>query len=143
MKKFLLLLSFLPFLSLTAQNFTDPGRSALNEAMYPFYHGVASGDPLSDRVIIWTRITLDPPVDPVQVAWEMYADTALTILVTNGTATTDSTKDYTVKVDVTGLQQNTWYYYRFKYDTFPSVIGRTRTLPTGHVNNLRFAVASC
>jgi len=132
------------FMSLLAQAQPDsPGRSALNPALEPFYHGVASGDPLTDRVIIWTRITLDPPVSPVNVNWQVATDLAFTNVVNNGTATTDSGKDYTIKVDAAGLQPGTWYYYRFQYDTFTSLIGRTRTLPSGNTNNIRFAVASC
>ena len=137
-----LLLSALLFIVSNAQP-NGSTRSALNPALYPFYHGVASGDPLSDRVIIWTRITLNPQVDPVSVYWEIATDTSYNNIVSNGVATTDSTKDYTIKVDAAGLQQNTWYYYRFVYDTLISITGRTRTLPTGAVNNLRFAVASC
>lgn len=118
-------------------------RSQLNPCLYPFYHGVASGDPLSDRVILWTRITLNPTVDPVPVNWQVATDTAFSNIINSGTVITDSTKDYTIKVDVTGLQENTWYYYRFVYNGFSSITGRTRTLPTGNTNNLRFAVASC
>lgn len=128
--------------SLSAQ-YDDPSRSQLNPAMYPFYHGVASGDPLSDRVILWSRITLDPVVDPVTVGWQVALDASFNTIVSSGTTTTDSTKDYTIKVDAAGLQPNSWYYYRFTYDTLKSITGRTRTLPVGNVNNLRFAVASC
>ena len=143
MKKIsLLLLSLIFFVFVQAQP-NGSSRSALNPALFPFYHGVASGDPLSDRVILWTRITLNPPVDPVSVNWQIATDTLFSNIINSGTASTDSTKDYTIKVDAAGLQQNTWYYYRFIYDTVKSVVGRTRTLPTGTVNNLRFAVASC
>src|SRR4051812_4575363 len=126
----LLLLSIFSFLSGIAQP-NGSTRSALNAALFPFYHGVASGDPLADRVILWTRITLNPPIDPVSVNWQIATDTSFTNIINSGTVSTDSTKDYTVKADVTGLQQNTWYYYRFLYDTLKSVTGRTRTLPTG------------
>lgn len=139
---FSLFVSFLFFCFLNAQP-TGGSRSALNPALYPFYHGVASGDPLTDRVILWSRITLDPAVSPVTVQWQIATDATFNSVVNSGTATTDSSKDYTIKVDATGLQANTWYYYRFAYDTFHSLIGRTRTLPIGAVNNLRFAVASC
>ncbi|MES2619903.1 MAG: alkaline phosphatase D family protein [Bacteroidota bacterium] len=139
---FTLLLSAASFLTVFAQP-DGSSRSTLNPALFPFYHGIASGDPLSDRVILWTRITLDPAVDPVSVGWQVSTDTSFNTIVANGNTTTDSTKDYTIKVDATGLQQNTWYYYRFTYDTLKSITGRTRTLPTGAVNNLRFAVASC
>lgn len=146
MKQFyFLLLSVFVFTNLHAQqsSYLRSSRSQLNPALYPFYHGVASGDPLADRVILWTRITLDPVVDPVSVNWEIATDTSFANIINNGSATTDSTKDYTIKIDATGLQAGTWYYYRFAYDTFKSVIGRTKTLPVGSVNNLRFAVASC
>ncbi len=138
-----LLFLFLACMQLQSQSPDGSSRSSVNPYLFPFYHGVASGDPLADRVILWTRITLDIPMDPVAVNWEIATDTSFSNIINNGTVSTDSTKDYTIKVDATGLQQNTWYYYRFIYDTLKSVIGRTRTLPTGTVNNLRFAVASC
>ncbi len=129
--------------ALKAGGYDNPSRSGLNPDMYPFYHGVASGDPLKDRVILWSRITLDPAVDPVTVGWSIATDTAFANVVNSGTVTTDSSKDYTIKADATGLQPNTWYYYRFTYDTLKSITGRTKTLPVGTVTNLRFAVASC
>lgn len=119
-------------------------RSFLDPALAPFYHGVASGDPLPDRVIIWTRITLDPPVDPVTVTWQMATDTLFTNVVASGNATTSVNKDYTIKVDVTGLQPDSWYYYRFEYNGQRSLTGRTHTLPMGaNIDSLRFAVVSC
>ncbi len=142
-KSFLLALSFLCVCAAYSQMTHLGARSVLNPQLYPFYHGVASGDPLSDHVIIWTRISTDNTVSPVTVNWQIYTDTTLATVVQSGSASTDSTKDFTVKVDVSNLQANTWYYYRFSYDTFQSVLGRTRTLPVGAVNNLRFAVASC
>lgn len=144
MKQFFTLLFAVAFsTSAFSQNPNDGSRSELDPAKYPFYHGVASGDPLADRIILWTRITLDPVQSPVSVTWEIATDTLFTAPVNSGTASTDSTQDYTIKVDATGLSANTWYYYRFSYDTIHSVIGRTKTLPTGAVSNLRFAVASC
>ncbi|MBK7147635.1 MAG: alkaline phosphatase D family protein [Bacteroidetes bacterium] len=142
-KSILLALSFMCAYAAHSQMTHLGSRSVLNPQLYPFYHGVASGDPLSDRVIIWTRISTDNAVSPVTVNWQVYSDTTLATVVQSGSTSTDSTKDFTVKVDVTNLQANTWYYYRFSYDTFQSVLGRTRTLPVGAVNNLRFAVASC
>lgn len=119
-------------------------RSGFYPALAPFYHGVASGDPLTDRVILWTRITLDPPVDPVSVDWKIATDTNFVNVVNTGTVTTDVSKDYTVKVDATGLQADTWYYYQFSYGTQTSIIGRTRTLPTGNtVDSLRVGIVSC
>ncbi|MFN8292542.1 MAG: alkaline phosphatase D family protein [Chitinophagales bacterium] len=118
-----------------------PSRSVLNPAYAPFYHGVASGDPLTDRVILWTRITTSASTDTVQ--WQIATDADFNNIVNNGTVTTDATKDFTVKVDATGLQANTWYYYRFAANGVYSVVGRTRTAPVNGVNNLRFAVVSC
>ena len=138
---FVLLFSFGAF----AQQESNPvnsSRNSLNPAMEPFYHGVASGDPLSDAVIIWTRITLNS-TDPVDVNWRMATDTLFTNVVANGIASTDSTSDWTIKVDVTGLSSDTWYYYDFEYDGAHSLIGRTRTAPSGGVDHLRFGVVSC
>ena len=108
-----------------------------------FQHGVASGDPLSDRVILWTRVT--PPGRPsaVTVTYVMALDSALNQVVARGTAKTSPARDNTVKVDPAGLQPGTTYYYRFSCDGESSPIGRTRTLPVGNVQRLRIAVASC
>lgn len=108
----------------------------------PFFHGVASGDPLQDRVIIWTRITTDA-TGPVSVDWEIAEDTAFVSIISTGTATTDMNRDYTIKVDVTGLRPETTYYYRFKTVGKSSLIGRTRTAPELISENLKFAVVSC
>lgn len=148
MKKLLPLALFLAVFMGYAQAQTDPGdystRSSMHPGLAPFYHGVASGDPLSDRVILWTRITLDAPVDPVTVSWVIATDTNLVNVVNSGTATTGVAKDYTVKVDATGLQPDTWYYYAFTHNNKRSLIGRTRTLPTGNnVDSLRIGVVSC
>ncbi|MCF8465194.1 MAG: alkaline phosphatase D family protein [Flavobacteriales bacterium] len=142
-----ILLSCLTLISLSAfaQEEVNPNhysRNSLEPGLEPFYHGVASGDPLSDAVIIWTRITLNS-TDPVDVNWRMATDTLFTNVVASGTATTDSTDDWTVKVDVTGLSSDSWYYYDFEYNGDHSLIGRTRTAPTGGVDHLRFGVVSC
>lgn len=134
-------------LNVTAQDLeqgpTLPSRNAIDPTTAPFYHGIASGDPLPTAVIIWTRLTVDNPQGTLSVNWRMATDTALTSVVASGTATTDGSRDYTVKVDVTGLQPNTWYYYDFNYNGTHSLKGRTRTAPTGNQPNLRFAVVSC
>lgn len=111
-------------------------------SLAPFYHGVASGDPLDDRVIIWTRVT---PVNDtlIPVRWKMATDTGFTHIVAQGSTTTDYTKDYTVKIDVSGLQPGVTYYYYFTALNRNSLIGRTHTLPLSTVQHLRFAVASC
>lgn len=119
----------------------DASRSNLDPALAPFYHGVASGDPLTDRVILWTRITTTD-LNPT-VAWQIATDIGFSNIVNVGSVSTDASRDYTVKVDVTGLTPGTWYYYRFAYSGTNSMIGRTRTAPAGDVDSLRFAVVAC
>ncbi|MCZ2442508.1 MAG: alkaline phosphatase D family protein [Flavobacteriales bacterium] len=122
---------------------TQTERSFLDPSLAPFYHGVASGDPLSDRVIIWTRITLDPPEDTIEVAWYLGTDTSFSNILASGLTKTDLARDYTIKVDVTGLQPNTWYYYQFAFRGRKSVIGRTHTMPVGDVDSIRLVIMSC
>lgn len=107
-----------------------------------FLHGVASGDPLADAVILWTRVT-SPDGAPVQVAWRVATDPSMSDVVAEGTFDTDADRDHTVKVDVTGLSAGTTYYYRFEALAEASKVGRTRTAPTGSVSRLRFAFCSC
>ncbi len=108
-----------------------------------FQHGVASGDPLSDRVILWTRVTPATPVSVVAVSYIVATDPALTQVVLRASTKTNPDRDYTVKVDATGLLPATTYYYRFTVDGVNSPIGRTKTLPVGSTQRLRMAVVSC
>jgi alkaline phosphatase D len=115
-------------------------------ALKPFYHGVASGDPLADRVIIWTRVT--PEQDQtINGNYVMATDTALKNVIKTGNFSTDNAKDYTVKIDVTGLTANTTYYYAFTALGKRSMVGRTKTTPSVSAANLtdvlKFAVVSC
>ena len=142
MKNSLLAICSFLSISLFAQDHLLPSRAAVDGAMAPFYHGVASGDPLTDRVILWTRITTQNPSETV--GWQIATDTLFNSSVVNsGSVPTDALSDFTVKVDATGLQANTWYYYRFSNNGVYSIIGRTRTMPSTHVSNLRFAVVAC
>lgn len=108
----------------------------------PFLHGVASGDPLSDRVILWTRVT---PVatEDIAVVVKVYRDAALRDLLGSATQTASAVRDWTIKIDFTGLQPGTTYYYRFEAVGFGSSVGRTRTLPVGAVDRVRLGVVSC
>lgn len=109
-----------------------------------FDHGVASGDPLADRVILWTRVS--PPeghADAVAVAWELARDEAFADIVARGEASATAEGHYTVKVDAAGLAPATGYHYRFSANGVASPLGRTRTLPTGSVSQVRMAVFSC
>ena len=103
---------------------------------------MASGDPLSDAVILWTRVSPGAD-DPVEVWWEIAVDTAFEKRVQVGTFSTDGSRDFTVKVDVGELDPGRTYYYRFKSLGRTSPVGRTRTAPSGAVERLRFGVASC
>lgn len=151
MKQIVALLFLLPVVlmaqSQVLQN-THAGQAtaAYDPALKPFYHGVASGDPLADRVIIWTRITPDSLFtgNSLDVNWYIAQDTGMSQIVNQGTFTTDSSRDYTVKIDVTGLQAGTTYYYMFTHNGMNSLRGKTKTLPTGaSVDRLKFAVVSC
>jgi alkaline phosphatase D len=124
-----------------AQSFLLPSRPHVDSTLAPFFHGVASGDPLSDRIILWTRVTTDDV--SVGVDWQIATDTGFANVVNSGTVTTDTAIDHTVKVDATGLAAGTWYYYRFKAYNRYSATGRTRTSPTGNTDSLRFAVIAC
>jgi alkaline phosphatase D len=117
-----------------------------------FGHGVASGDPLPDGVLLWTRVTPTPQATPgsgvgpdAAVAWEVAADAGFRRVVRRGTARTGAARDHTVKVDVGGLAPATTYWYRFTSGGRTSPVGRTRTAPApgADVARLRMAVVSC
>lgn len=113
-----------------------------SETQADFLHGVASGDPLQDKVILWTRLT---PVDfsaPLKVTWEIATDDQFKQNLKTGTVQTNKTDDFTVKVDATGLQAGMTYYYRFRFGSKVSPVGQTKTLPVT-TNKVSFAVCSC
>lgn len=123
----------------------------------PFLHGVASGDPIPDSVILWTRITPSWEAVPgsghgedITVQWEIATDEGFTRISATNTTVTTAGQDHTVHVDPHGLQPDTVYFFRFTVLTGDlagsvSPVGRTRTAPafTSSPENLRFAVASC
>ncbi|MBW3659794.1 MAG: alkaline phosphatase D family protein, partial [Actinobacteria bacterium] len=113
-----------------------------DEALAPFLHGVASGDPLQDRVVLWTRVTV-PGRGPADVRWRIARDPELTDVVASGTVRADADRDHTVKVDPTGLAAGTTYWYAFEALGAHSIVGRTKTAPAGGVDRLRFGVVSC
>lgn len=129
--------------ALAAATLMPLGTALAADAVPVFQHGVASGDPLADRVILWTRVTPNGPRGAVPVQYVVARDAALTQVVLRGSTKTNPDRDYTVKVDAIGLQPGTTYYYRFKAEGVDSPIGRTRTLPVGAVDRLRMAVVSC
>ena len=114
----------------------------------PFAHGVASGDPISNSVVLWTRISAEDP--QVTVMWQVSTSMDFHTITAQGTATTDSSRDYTIHVDPFSLQPATVYFYRFTVTTGHyagqhSPTGRTKTAPTPGtpLEQLTLAVASC
>lgn len=108
-----------------------------------FSHGVASGDPLPESVILWTRFTPAMPGATVEVTWQVSTTPDFAAIAREGTFTTNADRDYTVKVDVTGLTAGRVYHYRFRALGFTSPVGRTKTAPTGSLAHARFGIVSC
>ncbi|WP_433789850.1 alkaline phosphatase D family protein [Actinoplanes sp. CA-252034] len=118
----------------------------------PFTLGVASGDPLPEGVVLWTRLAPQPhepaaglPKADYPVKWQVAEDDGFTRVVKDGTATAAAAYGHSVHVDVRGLQPARDYFYRFRTDRHVSPAGRTRTAParTASPERLRFAIASC
>lgn len=107
-----------------------------------FRHGVASGDPLGDAVILWTRVTPKNPFRIVPVECRVATDSKMRHVVGRFQAYTNSERDFTIKIDACGLKPGQTYYYQFIALNEASPIGRTRTLPR-HTDHVRLALASC
>ncbi|WP_225831248.1 alkaline phosphatase [Streptomyces sp. NK08204] len=127
-----------------------PARAATEAPA--FLHGVASGDPLPDGILLWTRVTPTPEAVPgsglgpdTQVSWVVARDKALTDIVAKGSTTATAAADHTVKADIRGLQPATDYWFRFSAGGTDSPVARTRTAPAADaaVPGLRFGVVSC
>ncbi|MFE8959739.1 alkaline phosphatase D family protein [Streptomyces iakyrus] len=117
-----------------------------------FLHGVASGDPLPDGVLLWTRVTPVPEAIPgsgagpdTEVSWTVAEDKAFTSVVAKGSTTATAASDHTVKADIRGLKPGTDYWFRFSAGGTDSPTARTRTAPAhdAAVTGLRFGVVSC
>lgn len=109
-----------------------------------FTHGIASGDPLADRVILWTRVLPGSGnVAAVPCTWQVATDASFETVIASGDAVARAERDYTIKVDAAGLAPGTSYCYRFLAHGVTSPVGCTRTLPVGVVSEFRMAVASC
>lgn len=130
--------------ALGALSFARPVDVLAQTANPVFRHGVASGDPLADRVILWTRVTPPAGVTSAQtVEWELARDEKFTRIVTRGDVQTGAARDFTVKVDALGLDPATFYFYRFRSGKTISPVGRTKTLPASDINRVRLGVVSC
>lgn len=109
-----------------------------------FQHGIASGDPQANAVILWTRVTPDTAEQgEIEIAWEIAEDASFETKVMSGREKTNANRDYTFKVDAQGLDAGKRYFYRFITATETSDIGETKTLPEGSIDTAKFAVVSC
>ncbi|CAM5535943.1 alkaline phosphatase D family protein [Streptomyces narbonensis] len=117
-----------------------------------FLHGVASGDPLPDGVLLWTRVTPSAEAVPgsglgpdVTVGWELAEDRGFARTVASGSTTASASSDHTVKADVRGLRPATAYWFRFTAGDAVSPAARTRTAPPADAATpgVRFGVVSC
>ncbi|MGP4042732.1 alkaline phosphatase D family protein [Streptomyces sp. 2A115] len=126
-----------------------PARAAEAPA---FLHGVASGDPLPDGILLWTRVTPTAEAKPgsglgpdIEVAWIVASDKAFTTIVAKGSTTASAASDHTVKADIRGLKPATDYWFRFSSGGTDSPAARTRTSPAhdAAVAGMRFGVVSC
>ncbi|MDO0928140.1 alkaline phosphatase D family protein [Streptomyces sp. TG1A-8] len=127
-----------------------PARAATDAPA--FLHGVASGDPLPDGVLLWTRVTPVPEATPgsgvgpdTEVRWVVARDKAFTSVVAGGSTTATAASDHTVKADIRGLEPATDYWFRFSAGGTVSPAARTRTAPAADaaVPGLRLGVVSC
>ena len=118
----------------------------VSDVKVSFLHGVASGDPLDDRVILWTRLTPEQEsAGAIHVLCEVAEDPEFNSIVLAEVFTTSGERDYTVKFDAAGLLSEQHYWYRFSVGEQYSPVGRAQTLPTPgqYAERLRYAVCSC
>ena len=114
-----------------------------NGPMLQFNYGVASGDPLTDRVILWTHAKYSGFADSVVLTYQVATDASFSTIVSTGSVTASESTGYTAKVDATGLTAGSEYYFRFVKDQWISPVGFTRTLPASSATSVKFAVFSC
>ncbi len=140
---FTFLLLFALLATAQAQHIYHPEIMRLARAtgsMFPF--GVASGDPSTDRVLLWTKVLPEGLGETVEVNWVIATDTTLKNVVGGGKLVADSASAFTIQIEQQGLEPSTTYFYCFFTTTDSSSIGRTRTA-SANGEDLRFAVASC
>src|SRR5215471_6382065 len=117
---------------------------------HPFTLGVASGDPRPDGMVLWTRLSPDPlhgggmGSEDVKVRWQVFADESAKKLVREGETRAAAKLAHSVHVEVSGLEPDRWYWYRFSAGSEDSPMGRTRTAPSENAARpFRFAFVSC
>lgn len=131
--------SFLFFLSSKSQNL-----NLFEDTLHrPFIYGVASGDPDSSSVVLWTVLdTLGLTQNPT-VSWEISTDSLFTTTINSGQVNTDASKDFTVKVIASGLNSGQRYFYRFSIGINTSAVGTTYTASSEMADSVKFALVSC
>lgn len=127
---------------LTAASLAAVSRPAWAQSLASgaFTHGVASGDPLPDGIILWTRFV---GADGARIAWEIAEEESFASVAQRGEAIASAANDYCVKVDARGLAAGRRYFYRFLSASGPSPTGQTLTAPSGGVESLTVALLSC
>jgi alkaline phosphatase D len=120
-------------------------RHARSEDRPRFTLGVASGSPTATSVVLWTRLDVAPTEPDVPVHWELAADEAFTRILRSGTEPARASDAHSVHLQLSGLEPDRWYWYRFTALGQRSMTGRTRTAPASGAaaGRLHFAIASC
>nr|WP_315591886.1 alkaline phosphatase D family protein [uncultured Cupriavidus sp.] len=125
----------------------DPPPDTGNPENFNFAHGVASGDPRPESVIVWTRIEGNNGKRPVVVRLQVSTqqDFSAQSLIINQPLMARPEWDYTIRNKVTGLSAGSRYFYRFLLGNRASTVGRTRTAAAAStaLAQLRFAFVSC
>jgi alkaline phosphatase D len=118
-------------------------KVANNSSAIQFLHGVACGDPLTDSLILWTKVTPAQQPDAVQLLLEVSETADFSAVKHQQLCLARKDANYCCKVDLSGLLPGRSYYYRFSDSNTVSAVGHGRTLPAGSVSQVRFAVLSC
>jgi len=117
--------------------------AAAQSSTVSFKHGVASGDPQQDRVVLWTRVTPEKPGADVAYKWSLNPIDRRAGGAKSGSGVTGPARDYTIKADAVGLDPGRAYTFQFEVAGVTSPLGRTRTLPAGQVKDAVLAIVSC
>jgi alkaline phosphatase D len=150
-RKFLLVTGSLSAAALWSNRALGRVLQAPKFADNPFQLGVASGDPMPNGIVLWTRLAPKPlegggmPEESVQVDWQVADDESMSKIVRQGSTVANPDWAHAVHVEVDGLQPDRWYFYQFRAGGETSPKGRLRTAPAADAlpERLRFAFASC
>lgn len=133
------------FVAAAGAPFAAAQPRSLTTGRYRFPHGVASGDPQPDGVVLWTRVeSLEGNVDRVDVRVQISRKPEFSEIVLDETLVATQASDHTLRLVVQGLEPDSTYFYRFLAGGDQSRLGRTRTAPDPNVERpARFAFAAC